>query len=570
MNVKERYLFKVMKELIKNILREYIEEQRVPRGYWNPETLKKEAEKYKTEGEFIQKSNSAYQTARRMGILDYVLQNLERTDRKKYKKEYIIDLAKKFNKKNDFKRVHRNLYNIARKHGWWDEASAHMVDAYNTWSKEDVHKEALKYEYPSEFFYNSPKAYGAALYNGWLDEVTSHMGKLGSRKKRMVYAYEFPDNFVYVGLTYHKDKRHDSHMKKGPVYRHIKETGLIPIRIEISDYVDAQDASKLEQTTEKKYRKDGWNILNQAKPGVLGGTPIWTPETVRAESSKYKTIADFRKNSPKVYNAAYRNGWIPELGLENTDVRWDYDSVAALAKKYQTRAEFGNNHHGAYQFAVRNKILDDITKHMEVKQIKWTKELASQEALNFRTRSEFAKGSKKAYDAASKYGWLDDITKHMVSGIPTRTRDEISQIAKQYNKYSQFAKEHPNLAQYARKKNWDDLFNHMEQKKVWTPDELRNEALKYQTIGEFINQNKNAYQAARRKGILQDITKHMTPTRTFWTRELVKQEAKKYNSRHEFEKGNATAYAKSKEYKIIDDLFPNPKSKGINQWTKNK
>jgi len=558
-----------MKELIRNILKNYILEQRVPRGYWNPETLKQEAEKYETEGEFIQKSNSAYQTARRMGILDYVLQNLKPTERKKYKKEDIIKLAKKFNKKNDFKKAYPLLYNVARKHGWWDEASSHMVDAYLKWNKEDVHKEALKYKYPSEFEKNSSKAYGAAAYNGWLDDVTSHMEKLGSLKKRMVYAYEFPDNFVYVGLTYHKDKRHDTHMKSGPVHRHMQETGLTPVRIEVSDYIDAQEASRLEQSTEKKYRDEGWNILNQAKPGVLGGsTPIWTPETVRAEASKYETLADFRKHSPKAFGAAQRNGWVPELGLKNTDVRWDYESVAALAKKYKTRKEFGDNHHGAYQFATRNKILDDITKHMEVKQIKWTKELAAQEALNYKTRNDFAKGSKKAYHASLKYGWIDDITQHMVSGIKTHTRDEIKKVADNYQDYSEFAKDHPVLSQYVRKKGWDDLVQHMEKKKIYTPDELEKEALKYNTIGEFIKNNKNAYQAANRRGILQDITKHMIPTRTKWTKELIYREAKKYNSRHEFEKGNGSAYQAAKREGYLDDLFPNPKSKGINQWMK--
>jgi predicted GIY-YIG superfamily endonuclease len=241
------------------------------------------------------------------------------------------------------------------------------------------------------------------------------MGKLGSIKKRMVYAYEFSDNYVYIGLTYHKDKRNDQHMKSGPVYKHIQETGLIPIRIEISDYIDAQDASKLEQLTENKYRNEGWNILNQAKTGLLGGNIlIWTPETVRNESQKYKTLSDFRNYSPKAYNAARRNGWLPELGLLNTQIKWDFDSVQKEAMKYKTRKEFSLNSKGAYVFALRNKILDDITKHMDVKKIKWTKELANTEALKYKTKGDFAKNSKKAYETANKHKWLDDITKHMI------------------------------------------------------------------------------------------------------------------------------------------------------------
>jgi hypothetical protein len=404
----------MMRDLIRHILREELNEQRVPPGYWTPDTLKQKAEEFKTEGDFIKYASSAYQTARRMGVLDYVLQNLIRTDRKKYTKDEVSKEALKYKNRNAFKKGSNSHYRAALAHKWMDDVTKHMEYQYKNWSKEDVEKEALKYNYPSEFEYNSPKAYGAAVYHGWLKDVTSHMGKLGSIKKRMVYAYEFPDNYVYVGLTYHKDKRNDQHMKSGPVYSHIKETGLTPIRIEISDYIDAQDASILEQTTENDYRNKGWNILNTAKPGVLGGSYIiWTPETVRDEVSKYDNIFQFRNGSPKAYNAAKRNGWIPELGLENTDVRWDLESVQKEANKYKTRQEFSNNSTGAYQYAVRNKILDDITKHMDVKKIKWTKEMAAQEALNYNRRIDFARGSKRAYDAANKYGWLEDITKHM-------------------------------------------------------------------------------------------------------------------------------------------------------------
>jgi predicted GIY-YIG superfamily endonuclease len=283
----------------------------------------------------------------------------------------VADEAKKYMKRTDFKKGSPYHYRAATQNGWLEDVTQHMPNKYIVWNKEDVHKEALKYQYPSEFYYNSPKAYGTALYRGWYDDVTSHMGKLGSIKERMVYAYEFPDNFVYIGLTYHKDKRNDQHMKSGPVFNHMNETGLQPIRIEISNYIDAQEASQLEISTEKKYRDEGWNILNQARPGVLGGsTPVWTPETVRKESSKYQTVKDFRLGNPKAYNAAQRNGWVPELGLTNTEVRWDYDSVAKIAKKYKTRKEFGDNNPGAYQYALRNKIMDDISKHMDVKQIK--------------------------------------------------------------------------------------------------------------------------------------------------------------------------------------------------------
>ena len=43
---------------------------RKPRGYWNKETCRKEAEKFKNRNEFKHGNETAYNTARRNGWLD--------------------------------------------------------------------------------------------------------------------------------------------------------------------------------------------------------------------------------------------------------------------------------------------------------------------------------------------------------------------------------------------------------------------------------------------------------------------------------------------------------------------
>ncbi len=37
---------------------------------------------------------------------------------------------------------------------------------------------------------------------------------IGNKFKRCIYAYEFSDNYVYVGLTLNLDKRNNRHLKK--------------------------------------------------------------------------------------------------------------------------------------------------------------------------------------------------------------------------------------------------------------------------------------------------------------------------------------------------------------------
>ena len=341
-----------MKELIRHILREHtkeIGEQRIPK--WNLENLKKEALKYNTEKDFIKFSNSAYQTARRLGVLDQILSHVQRNVRRKYTKEEITQEALKYKTRNAFKIGSFPYYRAALKYGWIDDVTQHMMPSYETWTKDDVMKIASQFTNRDEFRKNNSKAYAAAHYNGWLEDVTKHMEYLGSHSRRLVYVYEFPDNFAYIGLTYNKDRRDDSHMKLGPVFNHMNETGLVPKRVLISGYIDAQDASNLEKETAKKYYEKGWSILNSARPGTLGGALIWTLTKVKKEASKYDNIGEFRRNSFPAYSAAKRNGWISELNLEDTDFKWTLDKVRKEAEKYTTMNDFIRGSKRAYNAA---------------------------------------------------------------------------------------------------------------------------------------------------------------------------------------------------------------------------
>ena len=54
----------------------------------------------------------------------------------------------------------------------------------------------------------------------------------------------------------------------------------------------------------------------------------------------------------------------------------------------------------------------------------------------------------------------------------------------------------------------------------WTDEMLRDEALKYETRGEFAKASRNAYYRAQRRGILDDICEHMRGAykpRGYWT-----------------------------------------------------
>ena len=88
---------------------------------------------------------------------------------------------------------------------------------------------------------------------------------------------------VTVGLTDNFKRREKQHLNqiKSPVYQHIQETQIKPTAKILNEYTDRTLAQKLEKFYLDDYFKKGWNILNSAKPGALGGKYIyWTKRTL--------------------------------------------------------------------------------------------------------------------------------------------------------------------------------------------------------------------------------------------------------------------------------------------------
>jgi hypothetical protein len=88
----------------------------------------------------------------------------------------------------------------------------------------------------------------------------------------------------------------------------------------------------------------------------------------------------------------------------------------------------------------------------------------------------------------------------------------------------------------------------------YTHEELAFEALKYNTRGEFQDHSPNQYQVAYRKGILDQICKHMSYICYPWTTEELHEEALKYNDRTAFSKGSSAAHSTAAQRGILDQI----------------
>ena len=220
--------------------------------------------------------------------------------------------------RSEFKK-YKGAYESCRINGWLDDVCNHMLELKKVsgyWTKEKCSEESIKYNTKIDFQNYSPVAYKKSLKNKWIDDICKHMIKIGDRKHKCIYSYEFSDNSVYVGLTYNTTKRINGHENdiNSCVYKHIEKTNISPIFNQLTDYIDVDYAIKMEGEYVEKYKNDGWCILNKAKTGSIGGCPIkWTKEKCLEESLKYNTKKELRKANKTVYNTILKNSWMKEI-----------------------------------------------------------------------------------------------------------------------------------------------------------------------------------------------------------------------------------------------------------------
>jgi predicted GIY-YIG superfamily endonuclease len=299
-----------------------------------------------------------------------------------YTDDELIAIAKKSKTPKEFRYKNRKAADQAYQKGleFWNMVTSHMKkqpQKYFCENPEKIYEDALNYDYIPEFNKNSTLR-KAAIKCGIFDEVTKHMKKLGSLTKRLVYAFEFPDNSVYVGLTHNMDKREKQHEDRGSVSEHFAKTKEKPTLKIISDeYIDAFDAQKMEECTVELYKNNGWKILNKSKTGSLGACKVtWSKDAVRNLAKTLSTYKQFQLHSG-AYGAAQRNGWLKDTSIVgHLQRKAEYGSKGDLERirrifndaiQYESFYDFHYKEKGKvrpiYTTAKEDKLLDDIKKY---------------------------------------------------------------------------------------------------------------------------------------------------------------------------------------------------------------
>jgi hypothetical protein len=155
-----------------------------PPYYWTLEKITETALQFETRSTFRKSHPSAYERARRKTWLDRVCAHMV--------KKIVITLdsakveADKYSTRSAFAKGSPGIYEKARQENWLDEVCNDMASKgrlHGYWNFENVHKEAKKYTFRSEFLRNARGAYNSANKQGWLNQVCSHMSDGRSGKK---------------------------------------------------------------------------------------------------------------------------------------------------------------------------------------------------------------------------------------------------------------------------------------------------------------------------------------------------------------------------------------------------
>jgi hypothetical protein len=290
-------------------------------------------------------------------------------------KEKCIEKVILCDSRHDFKNRYSSAYNVALQNKWLDEICSHMIEVRKIkgyWTYEKCKEEALKYNNKKEFRKKNGGAYASARKNNWLYDICLHMKLQGNLYNRCIYSYEFSDNCVYVGLTCNIERRSYERLlfKNDTVTKHINKTGLEPVRKQLTEYIDKDEASKLEGIYKQQYIDNGWIILNKAKTGGLGGNIIkWNKDKCKEEALKYTTRTIFQQNNTSAYRSALKNGWLYEICLHmiitsKPNGYWTKERCQEEALKYKTKKEFQKKSNGAYTAIHRYYNINEICLHM--------------------------------------------------------------------------------------------------------------------------------------------------------------------------------------------------------------
>lgn len=278
--------------------------KRKPNGYWSIERILEEGRKYKTRSKFESGCATAYNKARRMGLLDSL--------------NFNPSAGNKFNR-CVYVYIFRNF-------------SAYVGITCNLTQRNSFH---LK----------KGSVFNEIIKSGTvptLIQITDYIPVISSIKMEGEQILKFK-NKGYRMLNKAK------HGGLGGGVRKWSRENLIKESLKYKTKKEFREQSKGAYIASQRMKiKHTFSHLK----GARRLADYWTLEKVQAAASKFKNASDFQKHFPGARTAARRNGWSECFShfveKKKASGYWDFKNVSELALKYKKASDFIKEHGGAY------------------------------------------------------------------------------------------------------------------------------------------------------------------------------------------------------------------------------
>lgn len=503
--------------------------------------------------------------------------------------ERLKESSSKYAELRDWRRAEPSAYATASQQGLLNELTAHMyrrkVNA-NFWSREKILDTAKLYSTRSEWAKAEPTAYSKAHKMGLLEIACSHMHSVGSKWRRCVYVIRVKASKKrYVGLTYKLERRFRDHLSSNRFLKILKDQGEDAVRIrQLTPYVNADVASKLEAYVLFWYQSKGYEILNRTSAGGLGGVDIkWTKEAIHADALKYSSLAEWIAAKTGSYAAASAKGLLETASAHmdrKWEKKWSKQVIAEEAKKFNSFSEWKTHSPLSFVAATNHGWIKDaeVVGHLKkgvVYNRKWNIDAVLLDAKKYSTKSDWKRQSPSAYKAAVDQGVMHEATVHMTtpSRVSVWTKEEVLASARNFGYRFAWKSAAPTAYSTARRKGYlEEATAHMElrlDKFKWSSvEEIISDARKYQTKSSWQRQSVGAYEAAKRLGCFEEAVAHMEPVRRSWSIEAIFESAEKYSKISEWKKFEGSAYQAARRLSVLESVSRHMQKR--NSWQSEK
>lgn len=309
-------------------------------------------------------------------------------DEARWNEESLIKEAKKYRYRVDFQRNSKGAYLSALRKGILNSVCAHMDRKQverGHWNLENCRLEAIRYTARSEFMRGSGSAYNASLSNGWLDEICKHMTKEADGFHYMVYGIiNRRLNKAYAGITKQRLNRRIQMHKQGGSTRASEIAGYPDTEfVRLADYcLLSSELRDAEREWAEHLGRQGFEVLNDER--LFGRTGVsrrvYTDVILLQEALKYRSRADFKRGSPRHYNAACSQRKLDEVCAHMRSINakhyWTKERCIEVAKTCSHKDEFAKCHTSAYSAARENGWLESVYKSARLRgknEMSWLK-----------------------------------------------------------------------------------------------------------------------------------------------------------------------------------------------------